>query len=252
MDWPLPPIRGIRVFESTTISISEICSSPDQIVYLSCRIPDCNCQHHICKAWWDFVREAALWIRFGWWYWLKSWFPLPSHALRLPPPATCPPVPVACNSASLWIEHPAASLGAYSQVTLGVSCLWSGYLGACLGVCLRASGDLTWGCKVQQAGSIPWSAIASVFESIPGSVLESMLWAYFSAYGPLGWECTEEYLESVGVWNQVHLAVVLNAAWPIVSTTINGMYMILIESTHQSIQHHSVTCQICQGFPSPK
>jgi len=52
----------------------------------------------------------------------------PPH--RHPPPASCLPVPGACNLASLWIEHTGAYMGAYSQVRLGVSCLLRVYLGA--------------------------------------------------------------------------------------------------------------------------
>jgi len=64
---------------------------------------------------------------------------------------------------------------AYSQVRLGVSCLWRVYLGAYSGVCLRAYCELTWERTVKQAGSVPSSAIGSVFESVLGSVLESVL-----------------------------------------------------------------------------
>ena len=68
--------------------------------------------------------------------------PLTRHltpTTRHPTPTTCLPVLGACNSGSLWIVHPGAYMGAYSQVRLGVSCLWRVYLGVYLGVCLRAS-----------------------------------------------------------------------------------------------------------------
>jgi len=47
-----------------------------------------------------------------------------------PPPASRLLVPGACSSASLWTEHTGAYMGAYSQVRLGVSCLWRFNLGA--------------------------------------------------------------------------------------------------------------------------
>jgi len=83
-------------------------------------------------------------------------------AICFPPPATRHPVPGACNSAGLWIEHPGADMGAYSQVRLRVSCLWRVYLGLCSGVSLRASWELTWERTVKQAGSVSSSAIRSV------------------------------------------------------------------------------------------
>jgi hypothetical protein len=49
------------------------------------------------------------------------------------PPRTCLPVPGTCNSATVWIEHPGAYMGAYSQARLEV------YFKACSGVSLRAS-----------------------------------------------------------------------------------------------------------------
>jgi len=52
---------------------------------------------------------------------------LPDTA-RHPPPASCLPLSGVCNSASLWIEHAGASMGAYSQVSLGVSCHLRVYL----------------------------------------------------------------------------------------------------------------------------
>jgi len=55
------------------------------------------------------------------------------------------------------------------RVQLGV------YLKACLGVCLRAFCELTWDRIVKQAGRVPLSAIGSVLESMPGSVLGSVL-----------------------------------------------------------------------------
>jgi hypothetical protein len=39
---------------------------------------------------------------------------------------------------------------------------------------------------------VPSSAIGSVLESMPGSVLESVLRAYLGAYSPAGWECAIE------------------------------------------------------------
>jgi hypothetical protein len=44
-----------------------------------------------------------------------------------------------------------------------------------LGVCLRASCELTWEHTVKQAGSVPSSAIERLLESVPGSVLENVL-----------------------------------------------------------------------------
>ena len=55
------------------------------------------------------------------------------------------------------------------RVQLGV------YLGVCLGVCLRVSCELTWEHTVKQAESLPPSAIGSVHESMPGSVLDNVL-----------------------------------------------------------------------------
>jgi len=53
----------------------------------------------------------------------------PNTACQMPP-ASCLPVPGVCNSASLWIEHAGAYMGAYSQTSLGVSCCLRVYLGA--------------------------------------------------------------------------------------------------------------------------
>jgi hypothetical protein len=55
------------------------------------------------------------------------------------------------------------------QVQLGV------YLRAYRGVCVRAFSELTWEGIVKQAGSVPSSAIESVFESVLGSVCENVL-----------------------------------------------------------------------------
>jgi hypothetical protein len=63
------------------------------------------------------------------------------------------------------------------------------YLRACLGVSLRESGELTWERIGMQAGSVPSSAIENVLQSLPGSVLQSGLRAYFGAYSQAGWEC---------------------------------------------------------------
>jgi len=62
-------------------------------------------------------------------------------------------------------------LGVCHRVQLGV------YLKACSGVCLRAFCELTWERIVKQAGRVPLSAIGSVLESMPGSVLGSVLTA---------------------------------------------------------------------------
>jgi len=97
-----------------------------------------------------------------------------SATIYHPPPATCLPVPGTCNSASLWIEHPGAYMGAYSQVRLGV------YFKACSGVSLRASWELTWERTVKQAGSMASSAIGSVLR------------AYLGTYSRAGWECAIE------------------------------------------------------------
>ena len=57
------------------------------------------------------------------------------------------------------------------------------YLRAFSGVCFRASSDLTWKRTVKQAGSEPSSAIRSVLESMPGSVLENVLGVLGSVLG---------------------------------------------------------------------
>jgi len=54
----------------------------------------------------------------------------PPNTARHMPPASCLSVPGICNSASLWIEHAGAYMGAYSQVRLGASSLLRVYLGA--------------------------------------------------------------------------------------------------------------------------
>jgi len=78
------------------------------------------------------------------------------------------------------------------------------------------------------------SAIRSVLESMLGSVLESVLGAY------------------LGVCNEVHLAVLLNAARCIVSSAHNCMCIIVIWSMRRSVGSHSATRQICYGLPSQK
>ena len=57
---------------------------------------------------------------------------------------------------------------------------------------MRASCELTWERTVEQAGSVPSSAIGSVSESVIGSMLESILSAYLGAYSQAGWECAIE------------------------------------------------------------
>jgi len=110
------------------------------------------------------------------------------------PHATRLPVASPCNSARLWIEHPGAYMGVYSQVILGVSCLLTVYLGACSGVYLRASWELTWERTVKQARSAPLSAIRSIFESTLGRVLENVLGgvlaSVFRVYVGTSWELT--------------------------------------------------------------
>ena len=59
---------------------------------------------------------------------------------------------------------------------------------------MGVSSEHTWERTVKQAGSVPSSAIGSVLESVLGSVIESVLRAY------------------LGASNEVHLAVLLNAA----------------------------------------
>ena len=97
------------------------------------------------------------------------------------------------------------------------------YLKVCSEVCSKASWELTCQCTVKQAGIIPFSAIRSVLESMPGSVRENVLegeqgrilgvylgaslnptfdhrssWlgvrhrAQFGAYSQAGWNCAIE------------------------------------------------------------
>jgi hypothetical protein len=97
----------------------------------------------------------------------------PPNTTRHTPPASRLPVPGICNSASLWIEHAEAYMGAYSQASLGVSCRLRVYL-------------------TKQAGSVSSSAIGSVLESVLRSVLQSVLRAYLGAYSQPGWKCAFE------------------------------------------------------------
>jgi len=83
-------------------------------------------------------------------------------ATRLPPPASHLPVPGACNSASLWIEHQGAYMGAYSQVRLGVSCLLRVYLGACSGVYLRTYSEVYLG----GYSEFTWKRLESLLGSV--------------------------------------------------------------------------------------
>jgi len=125
---------------------------------------------------WGIVRSrrsGRAKIRFRLWYRPPSWFQPPPTRLLVPGP---------CNSAILWIEHPGAYLGTYSQVRMEVSCLLRVYLRACSGVCLRASWELSWEHTVEQARSAPSSAIVRVLESMPESMLQSFLRAYVGAY----------------------------------------------------------------------
>jgi hypothetical protein len=73
-------------------------------------------------------------------------------------------------------------MAAYSHVRLGVSGLMRVYLTACSGVCLRVPCELVWERTVKQARSAPLSGIGSVIDSMPGSVLESVLRAYLGTY----------------------------------------------------------------------
>jgi hypothetical protein len=50
----------------------------------------------------------------------------------------------------------------------------------------------TWERTVKQARSAPSSAIGGVLESMPGSVLQSVLRAYLGPYSQVGWECVIE------------------------------------------------------------
>jgi len=167
----MPTIDDNWVPDSAGNSFSEICSHQDQIVYLYGRLSGCNSQHHDHKAWWDLNTVSALKTRFRLCYLPTSqfWLPPPiirhwAPATRLWSPATRLPVPGACNTASLWIGYGEACMGVYSQVRLGVSCIWRVYLGVCSGVCLRASWELAWVRTVKQAVRVPSSAIGSVRE----------------------------------------------------------------------------------------
>jgi len=77
--------------------------------------------------------------------------------------------------------------GIYQNILLGVH-------GSVIGVYWGASRELTWERNVKQDGSVSSRASGSVHESVLGSVRESVLRAY------------------LGLCNEVHLAVLLNAA----------------------------------------
>jgi len=77
-----PTIGGKQAVDSTGKSESEICSPQDPIVYLSCRISGCNCQHHGHEASWDLVSVGALKIRCRLWYQPTSWFRPPAVAAK--------------------------------------------------------------------------------------------------------------------------------------------------------------------------
>jgi hypothetical protein len=49
------------------------------------------------------------------------------------------------------------------------------YLNTCLGVCVKASGELVWERTLKQAGWVPSSTSESIVGSKPGSVLENVL-----------------------------------------------------------------------------
>jgi len=100
-----------------------------------------------------------------------------SATIRCPPSAThctphpsCLPVPGFCNSASLWIEHVGAYMGAYSQVRLGVSCL--------LRVYLRATRRCTW----VRTRRCSWEYLESLFGSISSSRLGACHRAQLGVY----------------------------------------------------------------------
>jgi len=109
-----PTIGRKRAVDSTGKSESEICSPQDPIVYLSCRISGCNCQHHDREASWDLVAVAALKIRSRLWYRPTSWFRPP--ATRYPPPATwhtpptkhCSPPTKHCSPHATCLTPPGA------------------------------------------------------------------------------------------------------------------------------------------------
>jgi len=67
---------------------------------------------------------------------------------------------------------------AYSQVRLGV------YLRACLGVCLRASWELT--------GSVQSSRLGVCHRVQLGASLRAWPGVYLGAYSQAGWECAIE------------------------------------------------------------
>jgi len=87
--------------------------------------------------------------------------------------ATHLPVPGACNSASVWIEHPGVYIGASSQVPLPLESVLGSVFGSVLDSILGAY----LGAIVTHAGRVPSSAIGSIFDSMPGSVLGSILGA---------------------------------------------------------------------------
>ena len=204
-----PTIDGKRATDSAGKSEAEICSPQDPIIYLSCKIEGCNCQHDGRKASWDLVSVAALKIRLRLWYLPTSWFQ-PPYATCHPPPATPLLVPGTCNSASIWIEHPGAYMKAYSQVRLGM-CLraaWeltgsvqSSRLGVChrvqLGALLRACAGVYWDCTRRCA----WEHTRSVL----GSVLR----AYLAVYRQAGWECVIECNWELRAYS----GVCLRASW---------------------------------------
>jgi hypothetical protein len=77
------------------------------------------------------------------------------------------------------------------QVQLGV------YWKPCSAVCLSDSGDLVWERTVKKAGNVSSSAVESVLQSMPQSVLENLLGVYMTLSGQLRWERLVKQARSV-------------------------------------------------------
>jgi len=84
------------------------------------------------------------------------------------------------------------------------------YWRACSGVYLRATWDHTWECIVKHDGRVASSAFESIFESILGRVLESILRAHFEVISHAGWECHQVQW---GVWLRACSGVCMRVAW---------------------------------------
>jgi len=182
-----PIIGGRPAVDTTGKSESKICSPQDPIIYLSCRISGCNCQHHDREASWDLLTLAALKITFRLRYRPTSWFQPP------PPASWCMASATQQVSGSSTQEHTWKHIVKWD---------WE---------CL-SSGDCTWDCAPECAWERLESLLGSTKSSRLGGCHRVQLGVYLRTYSRV---CLRAFVSvhssRLGVCHRVQLGVYLRA-----------------------------------------